>query len=54
MTYSVGGDGLAITDEFTGALARAAGENVGTYLINQGTLTMRNASTLASLQIVIQ
>ncbi|HMG88429.1 MAG TPA: MBG domain-containing protein, partial [Chryseolinea sp.] len=47
-TYSVGGDGLAITDEFTGALARAAGENVGSYAINQGTLSTRNASTLTS------
>ncbi len=30
---------LATGDSFTGALARAAGEAVGTYAINQGTLT---------------
>jgi len=42
LTYSVGGSGLATGDMmasvFTGALARAGAENVGNYLINQGSL----------------
>ena len=42
LTFTVGGSGLATGDTiatvFTGALARAAGENVGNYLINQGSL----------------
>ncbi|PTX97232.1 hypothetical protein DB346_19670 [Verrucomicrobia bacterium LW23] len=44
LTYSVGGDGLAFTDTLSGALGRAPGENVGPYLINQGTLTTGNNS----------
>jgi len=32
-------DGILIQDTFSGALARAAGNNVGNYLINQGTLS---------------
>jgi hypothetical protein len=31
---------LAFSDTFTGALTRTAGENVGTYAINQGTLAL--------------
>jgi len=38
LTYTLGGDGLAFSDTLSGALARAAGENVGNYAINQGTL----------------
>jgi mucin-19 len=34
--------GLVIGDTFTGALARAAGENVGIYAINQGSLANSN------------
>ena len=34
------------TDTFTGSLARAAGENVGDYAINQGTLTAGSNYTL--------
>ena len=37
LTYT--SDGLVAGDEITGALARAEGNNVGTYAINQGTLT---------------
>ena len=42
LTYTVDGSGLATGDMmasvFTGALARAGAENVGNYLINQGSL----------------
>ena len=34
------------TDAFTGALSRVAGENVGTYAINQGTLALSGNYTL--------
>ena len=37
---------LVGTDKFTGALTRVAGENVGTYAINQGTLSAGNNYTL--------
>ena len=37
LTYT--SEGLINDDAITGALARAEGENVGTYAINQGTLT---------------
>ena len=39
-TYSVTAGSLAFSDAFTGALTRAAGENVGSYAINQGTLSL--------------
>ncbi|MBD2721434.1 T9SS type A sorting domain-containing protein [Hymenobacter sp. BT189] len=39
LTYQVTSGSLATGDSFTGALARAAGENVGGYAIAQGTLT---------------
>jgi gliding motility-associated-like protein len=42
-TYS---PALVGTDAFTGALTRAPGENVGTYAINQGTLTLSANYTL--------
>jgi hypothetical protein len=38
LTFTVGGQGLVGEDSLSGALARAAGENAGTYAINQGTL----------------
>ncbi|WP_299577863.1 MBG domain-containing protein, partial [uncultured Sunxiuqinia sp.] len=44
-TYTVGGDGLATGDSFDGALSRDAGETVGSYAINQGTLTIVDAAT---------
>ncbi len=37
---------LVGTDTFTGSLTRAAGENVGTYAINQGTLALNTNYTL--------
>ncbi|WP_426330156.1 MBG domain-containing protein [Pedobacter sp. R-06] len=37
---------LSGTDTFTGSLIRAAGENVGTYAINQGTLALNGNYTL--------
>jgi hypothetical protein len=39
LTYSVTGGALANGDGFTGALTRAAGENAGSYAIQQGTLS---------------
>jgi sugar lactone lactonase YvrE len=38
LTYTITSGSLVAGDSLTGALARAAGENVGTYPINQGTL----------------
>ena len=42
LTYQVTSGSLASGDSFTGALTRAAGQNVGTYAITQGTLTINN------------
>jgi hypothetical protein len=39
-TYQVTAGSLAAGDSFDGALARAAGETIGSYAINQGTLTI--------------
>src|SRR5262249_31243830 len=39
LTYQVTAGALVNGDTFTGSLTRAAGENVGTYAIGQGTLT---------------
>jgi hypothetical protein len=47
-TYTVAGSGLAGWDQFTGALDRASGADVGIYPINQGTLTIQNSATLVS------
>ena len=44
-TYSVSPN-LISGDAFTGALTRAAGENVGTYAISQGTLSAGNNYTI--------
>jgi hypothetical protein len=50
LTFSVGGSGLASGDTkitaFTGSLSRAAGENVGTYVITQGTLVPTSNYTI--------
>ncbi|GAB2459527.1 hypothetical protein GCM10011375_09400 [Hymenobacter qilianensis] len=46
--YTVSGRGLASTDVFTGALSRVGGKNVGSYAIQQGTLSIKNSSTNAS------
>ncbi|WP_207510372.1 MBG domain-containing protein [Longitalea luteola] len=40
LTYQISAGSLAFTDDFTGALTRAAGENVGAYAIQQGTLAL--------------
>ena len=39
LTYQLTSGTLAMSDSFTGSLTRAAGETVGTYAIQQGTLT---------------
>ena len=45
LTYTV--TGLVGSDAMSGALARDAGENVGTYAIRQGTLTAGNNYTIS-------
>lgn len=45
LTYTYTGT-LAAGDSFTGGLTRAAGENVGHYAINQGTLSISGSSGL--------
>src|SRR5438876_5710720 len=40
LTYHITGGSLAGSDAFSGALARDAGENVGSYAIHQGTLAL--------------
>jgi hypothetical protein len=42
LTYQIGSGSLAFNDTFTGALSRVAGELVGTYAIQQGTLGLNN------------
>jgi trimeric autotransporter adhesin len=42
LTYKVTSGSLASGDAFSGGLARASGENVGTYAIQQGMLTAGN------------
>ncbi len=46
LTYQVTSGSLASGDSFTGALSRVAGENVGTYAIQQGTLALNSNYTL--------
>src|SRR6202140_405841 len=45
LTYKVTGT-LVTGDSFSGGLSRASGENVGTYAISQGALTLSNNYTL--------
>src|SRR5207245_1219424 len=40
LTYKITSGSLAFGDTFTGALSRVAGENVGTYAIQQGTVAL--------------
>jgi hypothetical protein len=40
LTYQITSGSLAFSDGFSGALTRAAGDNVGDYAIQQGTLTL--------------
>ncbi|MEZ0298983.1 MAG: MBG domain-containing protein [Candidatus Methylacidiphilales bacterium] len=42
LLYDVGGDGLATGDALSGALSYSGGPNVGSYLINQGSVTTTN------------
>jgi hypothetical protein len=42
LTYQITSGSLAFSDSFTGALTRAAGEAVGNYAIQQGTLSINN------------
>ncbi len=44
LTYQITSGSLIGSDNFTGALTRAAGEAVGTYVINQGSLNNGNYS----------
>jgi hypothetical protein len=58
LTYSLeassAGRGLVVGDSFTGALARAVGEDVNSYSINQGTLANSNyAVSMASVNFAI-
>lgn len=46
LTYSITSGSLVGTDTFGGALTRAAGESVGHYAINQGTLALSTNYTL--------
>src|SRR6185503_14504590 len=39
LTYQITSGSLAFSDAFAGALTRVAGENVGTYAIQVGTVT---------------
>ncbi|MEQ1762737.1 MAG: MBG domain-containing protein [Pyrinomonadaceae bacterium] len=43
--YSTTSGSLVLPDAFTGGLARAAGENVGLYAINQGTLAINDGNS---------
>jgi len=40
LTYHITSGSLAFSDAFSGALSRAPGQNVGSYAIQQGTLTL--------------
>ncbi len=42
LTYQITSGSLVRTDSLSGSLARATGENVGTYAINQGTVANSN------------
>jgi hypothetical protein len=47
LTYQVTSGSLAFSDAFTGALSRVAGELVGTYAIQQNTLSINNIGNYA-------
>jgi hypothetical protein len=47
LSYAVTSGSLVNGDSFIGTLSRTAGENVGSYPINQGTLTLSNNYTLS-------
>ncbi len=45
-TFNYTADALAFTDTFSGSLSRPAGETIGTYAINQGSLALNSNYTL--------
>ncbi|MEW7291126.1 MBG domain-containing protein [Aquimarina sp. 2304DJ70-9] len=47
LTYQITSGALQFSDAFTGSLTRTAGENVGNYAINQGTLALNNNYALS-------
>ncbi len=51
LTQTITSGSLAGSDSLTGSQARAAGENVGTYAINQGTLTVSDGNGGANYSI---
>uniref|UniRef100_UPI002613A15B MBG domain-containing protein n=1 Tax=uncultured Tenacibaculum sp. TaxID=174713 RepID=UPI002613A15B len=46
LTYQITSGSLVGSDTFTGSLTRVSGETLGTYTINQGSLTLNNNYTL--------
>ncbi len=52
LTYQVSSGSLAATDAFFGSLARASGENVGSYAINRGSLNLGSVSGNYELSFV--
>ena len=50
LTYQITSGSLAAGDAFTGAIARVAGENVGTYIIQQGTLALNSNYNLTFVE----
>src|SRR5439155_26888914 len=58
LTYHITSGSLVSGDSFSGALSRAAGENVGLHAINQGTLALSSNYTLgfagANLEITVR
>ncbi|WP_106790864.1 MBG domain-containing protein [Aquimarina sp. Aq78] len=47
LSYQVTNGALQFSDAFTGSLTRVTGENLGTYVINQGTLSTGSNYTLS-------
>ena len=50
-TETITSGSLAFTDTLTGAQARAAGENVASYALNQGTLAVSDGNSGANYSI---
>jgi hypothetical protein len=53
LTYKVTSGSLALSDAFSGVLARDPGENVGSYPINQGTLVLSSNYQLTYVPAVL-
>jgi hypothetical protein len=47
LTYQITSGSLAFGDSFAGGLSRAAGENIGSYAIGQGTLALSSNYSLS-------